>query len=146
MNEVNELTNDIIGAAITVHRTLGPGLLESTYEACLLHELAERQRYAEHQKALPIVYKGLHLDCGYRIDLLVEREVIVELKAVTRIEPIHVAQLLSYLKLSGCHIGLLINFNVNQLTMASGASSMSSQKNNLCDLRVFRILRALCGE
>ncbi|MCH7683691.1 MAG: GxxExxY protein [Gemmatimonadetes bacterium] len=114
---VNELTNEIIGAAIEVHRALGPGLLESTYEGCLLHELAERELYTERQKALPVVYKGFHIDCGYRIDLLVEREVIVELKAVARIEPIHEAQLLSYLKLSGCHIGLLINFNVKQLTM-----------------------------
>ena len=117
MNGVNELTNEIIGAAIEVHRTLGPGLLESTYEGCLFHELADRELYAERQKALPVVYKGFHIDCGYRIDLLVEREVIVELKAVARIEPIHEAQLLSYLKLSGCHIGLLINFNVKQLTM-----------------------------
>ena len=117
MNGVNELTNEIIGAAIEVHRTLGPGLLESTYEGCLLHELAERELYAERQKTLPVVYKGFHIDCGYRIDLLVGQEVIVELKAVSRIEPIHEAQLLSYLKLSGCHIGLLINFNVKQLTM-----------------------------
>ncbi len=117
MNGVNEPTNEIIGAAIEVHRTLGPGLLESTYEGCLLHELVERELYAERQKALPVVYKGFHIDCGYRIDLLVGREVIVELKAVARIEPIHEAQLLSYLKLSGCHIGLLINFNVKQLTM-----------------------------
>ena len=117
MNGVNELINEIIGAAIEVHRALGPGLLESTYEGCLLHELAERELYTERQKALPVVYKGFHIDCGYRIDLLVEREVIVELKAVARIEPIHEAQLLSYLKLSGCHIGLLINFNVKQLTM-----------------------------
>jgi len=114
---VNELTNEIIGAAIEVHRTLGPGLLESTYEGCLFHELTDRELYAERQKALPVVYKGFHIDCGYRIDLLVGREVIVELKAVARIEPIHEAQLLSYLKLSGCHIGLLINFNVKQLTM-----------------------------
>ena len=114
---MDELTNEIIGAAIEVHRALGPGLLESTYEGCLLHELAERELYTERQKALPVVYKGFHIDCGYRIDLLVEREVIVELKAVARIEPIHEAQLLSYLKLSGCHIGLLINFNVKQLTM-----------------------------
>ncbi len=117
MNGVNELTNEIIGAAIEVHRTLGPDLLESTYEGCLFHELAERKLYAERQKALPVLYKGFHIDCGYRIDLLVAGEVIVELKAVARIEPIHEAQLLSYLKLSACHIGLLINFNVKQLTM-----------------------------
>ena len=113
--ELNELTEQIIGSAIEVHRALGPGLLESTYEACLLHELAERKLYAERQKALPVIYKGHRIDCGYRIDLLVEREVIVELKAVARVEPIHEAQLLSYLKLSACHVGLLINFNVKQL-------------------------------
>lgn len=84
--------------------------------ACLVHELAERRLHAERQKALPINYKGIRIDCGYRIDLLVEREVIVELKAVSRLEPIHEAQLLSYLKLSGCHVGLLVNFNVKQLT------------------------------
>ena len=113
--KVNELTEQIIGAAIDVHRSLGPGLLESTYEACLLHELAARELSAERQKALPVSYKGVRIDCGYRVDLLVEGEVIVELKAVSRLEPIHEAQLLSYLKLSGCHVGLLINFNVTQL-------------------------------
>ena len=112
---VNEVTEQIIGAAIEVHRALGPGLLESTYEACLVHELAERKLYAERQKALPVSYKDVRIDCSYRIDLLVEREVIVEVKAVAHIEPIHEAQLLSYLKLSGCHVGLLINFNVKQL-------------------------------
>ena len=111
MNRGNELTSQIIGASVEVHRALGPGLLESAYETCLLHELIGRQLHAERQKALPVVYKGHHIDCGYRIDLLVEREVIVELKAVARLEPIHEAQLLSYLKLSGCHLGLLINFN-----------------------------------
>ncbi len=114
--KVNEITEQIIGAAIEVHRALGPGLLESAYEACLSHELAERKLHAECQKALPVTYKGVRIDCGYRIDLLVEREVMVELKAVARIEPIHEAQLLSYLKLSGCRVGLLINFNVKQLT------------------------------
>ena len=113
---VNKITEQIIGAAVQVHRALGPGLLESAYEACLAHELAERNLRAERQKALPVSYKGVRIDCGYRIDLLVEREVIVELKAVSRIEPIHEAQLLSYLKLSGCRVGLLINFNVKQLT------------------------------
>jgi GxxExxY protein len=112
---VNELTEQIIGGAIEVHRALGPGLLESTYEACLVHELAGQQLYIERQKELPVAYKGVHVDCGYRIDLLVERQVIVELKAVSHIEPIHEAQLLSYLKLSGRHVGLLINFNVKQL-------------------------------
>jgi GxxExxY protein len=110
--KINELTEQIIAAAIDVHRELGPGLLESTYEACLVFELAHRELHVERQKALPVMYKGVRIDCGYRIDLLVERQVIVELKAVEKLEPIHEAQLLSYLKLSGCHVGLLINFNV----------------------------------
>lgn len=98
-----------------VHRALGPGLLESTYEACLLHELLQRRMLVERQKELPVTYKGAHINCGYRIDLLVERMVIVEIKAVARIEAVHEAQLLSYLKLSGCHIGLLINFNAQRI-------------------------------
>ena len=106
---LNDVTEEIIGAAIEVHRALGPGLLESTYEACLLHELGARRLNTERQKALPVFYKGHRVDCGYRID------VIVELKALARVEPIHEAQLLSYLRLSGCHVGLLINFNVRQL-------------------------------
>jgi len=114
--DLNELTRQIIGAAIDVHRALGPGLLESTYGACLAHELAERNLCVERQKALPVTYKGVRIDCGYRLDLLVERQVIVELKAATQIEPIHQAQLLSYLKLSGCPVGLLINFHATRLT------------------------------
>ena len=112
---LNEITEQIIGAALAVHRALGPGLLESAYEACLVHELAERGLTVERQKTLPVVYRGVHVDCGYRIDLLVEELVVVELKAVTKLDPIHEAQLLSYLKLSGCHVGLLINFNVQML-------------------------------
>ena len=112
---LNKLTESIIGAAISVHRELGPGLLESTYEACLAYELIERRLIVERQKALPVKYRGVNLDCGYRIDLLVENRVIVELKTVERIEPIHEAQLLSYLKLSNCPVGLLMNFNVTQL-------------------------------
>ncbi|MBI4083446.1 MAG: GxxExxY protein [Candidatus Lambdaproteobacteria bacterium] len=111
----NDITEQIIGAAIDVHRELGPGLLESTYEACLQFELVERGLQVERQKGLPVVYRDVRIDCGYRIDLLVERRVIVELKAVAQLEPIHEAQLLSYLKLSGCHVGLLINFNVKLL-------------------------------
>lgn len=114
--EFNRITERIIGAAIEVHRTLGPGLLESTYLACLVHELRQQGFEVEREKALPVVYKGVTLDCGYRIDLLVEHAVIVELKAVEELAPIHEAQLLSYLKLSGCPVGLLINFNVRQLT------------------------------
>ena len=112
---LNDLTEKIIGAAIEVHRELGPGLLESTYEACMLFELAERGLRVERQKALPVVYRHVRIDCGYRIVLLVEDLVFVELKAVAELQPIHEAQLLSYLKLSGRHVGLLINFNVKLL-------------------------------
>jgi len=110
-----EITGAIIGAAIDVHRVLGPGLLESAYEACLAFELTERGLQVARQKELPVIYRDVHLDCGYRIDLLVENVVVVELKAIDQLAPIHEAQLLSYLKLSGCPIGLLINFNVEFL-------------------------------
>lgn len=113
--KVNEITDIIIGAAISVHKELGPGLLESTYEACLTFELVEHKLKIERQKRLPVKYRGVQLDCGYRIDMFVEDQVVVELKAVEKLEPIHEAQLLSYLKLSGCEVGLLINFNVKML-------------------------------
>ncbi len=106
-----ELTHEIIGAAIEVHRVLGPGLLESAYEECLAHDLKHRLIPFERQKALPLVYRDVKLDCGYRIDLLVDRRVVVELKAVENLAPIHDAVLLTYLRLSGCSIGLLINFH-----------------------------------
>jgi GxxExxY protein len=109
------LTYKIIGASIEVHKALGPGLLESAYEACLVHELHLRNLKVEQQKALPLRYKGLLLDCGYRIDLMVEDQVIVEIKSVKEIAPIHEAQLLSYLKLTKCSTGLLVNFNVKIL-------------------------------
>ena len=112
---IDPLTNNIIGAAIEVHRALGPGLLESAYEACLLHELCLRRMKVEHQKPLPIFYKDVILDCGYRLDLVVENTVIVEIKSVSYIAPIHEAQLLSYLKMSDYNVGLLINFNVKML-------------------------------
>jgi GxxExxY protein len=112
---LNEITQKILAAAISVHRELGPGLMESAYEACMAYELADKNLKFERQKALPIIYRGVQLDCGYRIDLIVEEEIVVELKAVERLEPIHEAQLLSYLKLSGCEVGLLINFNVKVL-------------------------------
>lgn len=108
----NRITEVVIGAAIEVHRALGSGALESAYEACLAYELGERGMAYERQTALPIVYKGVRLECGYRVDLLVERLVVVELKAIERVLPVHEAQLLSYLKLSGCGVGLLINFHV----------------------------------
>jgi GxxExxY protein len=112
--EINKITEKIIGAAISVHRSLGAGLLESTYEACMVSELSESVR-VQQQKPLPVIYKNVRLDCGYRIDLLVEDLVIVELKAVECIKPIHHAQVLSYSKLSGLNVGLLINFNVSVL-------------------------------
>jgi GxxExxY protein len=114
-DQINRVTAKTIGAAIEVHRELGPGLLESSYQACLAHELKLRGFVVELAKELPVVYKGLKLDCVYRIDLLVEHTVIVELKAVQELDPIHEAQVLSYLKLSGCPVGLLVNFNVRQL-------------------------------
>ncbi len=110
--ELNEISGKVIGGAIEVHRELGPGLLESAYETCLRYELHQRGLRVEHQVAQPVSYKGLELECGYRLDLLVENQVIVELKAVEGILPIHEAQLLTYLKLRNLHLGLLINFNV----------------------------------
>ncbi len=112
---LNGITSGIIGAAIDVHRALGPGLLESAYEACLAYELIQREMKVEQQKPLPLIYRDVQLDCGYRIDLLVDDAVIVEIKSVNSLAPIHQAQLLSYLKLSGCEVGLLINFNVKLL-------------------------------
>ena len=108
----DELSNLIIGAAIEVHRILGPGLLESAYEQCLCHELTLKDISFERQKPLPVTYKGISLDCGYRLDILVEKLVIVELKTVEHIGSIHEAQLLTYLKLSELWLGLLVNFNV----------------------------------
>jgi GxxExxY protein len=115
MKVINEITETIIGSAIAVHKSLGPGLLESAYEACLAFELADRGLSVERQKALPVVYRDVKLDCGYRLDFLVEEKIIIELKAIDRLLPIHSAQLLSYLKLSECKVGLLINFNVKIL-------------------------------
>ena len=111
--DINQLSSKIIGAAIEVHRTLGPGLLESAYEECLCYELELRRIKFERQKALPIIYKGKRLDCGYRLDIVIENKIITELKPIEKIEPIHKAQLLSYLKLSGQRLGLLLNFNVS---------------------------------
>ena len=112
---INDITGDIVDAAMKVHTALGPGLLESAYETCLAYELRRRGLKVVAQLGLPVVYDGVRLDAGYRIDLLVDDRVIVELKAVECLLPIHRAQLLSYLKLSGCKVGLLINFNVLRL-------------------------------
>jgi len=113
--DINKITDAIISSAIDVHKELGPGLLESTYEACLFFELMDRELRVERQKALPVIYRDVKLDCGYLIDFFVEDKVIVELKAIEKIGPIHEAQLLSYLKLSNCKVGLIINFNVTLL-------------------------------
>ena len=111
-DETDLLTGKIIGAAIEVHRNLGPGLLESAYEVCLAYELHLKNLKVERQQQLPIIYKGVRLSCDYRIDLLVEDEVIIEIKSVKELAPVHEAQLLSYLKLRGGGRGFLINFNV----------------------------------
>jgi GxxExxY protein len=111
------LTERIIGAAIEVHRVLGPGLLESAYQLCLAHELSLANLSFEQQVALPITYKSVPLDCGYRLDLLVEKTVVLEVKAVDSLQPIHQAQLLTYLRLGRWPVGLLINFNVPLLKM-----------------------------
>ena len=112
LTDVNRVTEAVIGAGIEVHRTLGPGLLESAYEECLCRELDLPGVSFERQKALPVSYKGLRLESGYRLDLLVERQVVVEIKAVDAIHNIHTAQLLTCLKLGGWQVGLLVNFNV----------------------------------
>lgn len=111
----NSLTGRIIGAAIDVHRALGPGLLESDYEACLIYELRLRKLKVENQRVMPLFYKDVMLDCGYRADLVVNDQVIIEIKSTAEISGIHEAQIMSYLKLSDCKYGLLINFNVKLL-------------------------------
>jgi GxxExxY protein len=114
-SEIEELGRKVIGAAIEVHRELGPGLLESSYERCLVHELNLRGTVAERQRPQPIYYKGLEIEEGYRIDVLVEGKIVLELKVVDELRGVHTAQLLTYLKLSGCRLGYLINFNVSVL-------------------------------
>ncbi len=113
--DINQLTGKVIGAAIEVHKALGPGLLESAYEECLCHEFKLRSFPFERQKELPIEYKGVKLDCGYRLDVVVWNKVILELKSCNELQPIHEAQLLTYLKLTNIKVGLLINFNVSVL-------------------------------
>jgi GxxExxY protein len=110
--QINKVTEAIIGAAIEVHRSLGPGLLESAYKECLCRELSLREVQFEREKPLPLEYKGIHLECGYRLDLLVAGLVVVEIKAIEAIAPVHEAQVLTYLRLGGWRVGLLINFNV----------------------------------
>jgi GxxExxY protein len=113
---LNDLSERIIGAAIDVHRALGPGLLEAPYEECLCRELAKRGVRFERQKPLSLTYDGLKLPCAYRMDLVVENSIVVEIKSILRWERVHEAQLISYLKLSGLHLGLMLNFNVKNLS------------------------------
>jgi GxxExxY protein len=113
--QLNAITEQIIGAAMEVHRSIGPGLLESAYEACLAYELRQRGFRVDQQKPLPVVYKGVQLDCGYRLDMVVNECVIVEIKAVERLTTVHDAQLLSYLRLLDCRVGLLLNFHCTML-------------------------------
>lgn len=113
--EFDELSNEVIGCALEVHRTLGPGLLESAYQGCLVHELSESGIPFKAQYPMPIEYKGIRLDCGYRLDLLVDKKLIVEIKSVEKVMGIHKAQLLTYMRLSKVKIGLLLNFNVDVL-------------------------------
>ena len=109
----NEIGKIIVDRSLKVHKALGPGLLESTYEACLKFELTDAGMYVESQKGLPVIYNEIKLDCGYRIDLIVENKVIIEIKSVEVLNDVHMAQILTYLKLSGCKLGFLINFNVH---------------------------------
>ena len=112
----NEISEKIIGCSIEVHKSLGPGLLESAYLECLYYELQKAGLKVEKQKPLPLIYKEVKLDAGYRLDLIVENKVVVEIKSVDCLNDIHVAQVLTYLKLSVCKLGLLVNFNVLRLT------------------------------
>lgn len=108
----NELSKIVFDSALRVHRNLGPGLLESSYEECLFYELNKSRLLIERQKALPLIYEDIRLDVGYRVDLLIEKKLVIELKAVEALNEVHFAQMLTYLKLSNCKLGLLINFNV----------------------------------
>jgi GxxExxY protein len=133
-----EITEQVIGACIEIHKQIGPGLLESAYEECLCYELVQRDIHFARQKPLPVKYKGVNLDCGYRLDLVIEEKIILELKTVENLLPIHEAQLLTYLKLSGLTLGLLINFNVPVLK-----SGIKRIANNFID---FSASPRLCGE
>ena len=124
--EVNDLTKTIIGAAIEVHRTLGTGLLESTYEACLFYELEQMGLFVERQVELPVKYKNIRMEIGYKIDLLVENQVIIEVKSVKELLPVHMAQIITYLKISNKSKGLLMNFN--EAKLIDGVKRISNDK------------------
>lgn len=130
------ITEKVIGCAIDVHRALGPGLLESAYETCLVYELQQRELKVQSQVPIPLVYKGVKLDCGYRADLIVEAAVLLEIKSIESLLPIHEAQLISYLRLTKLPVGLLINFNVKLLT--KGIVRRANTHSQLSDLRDLR--------
>ena len=132
---LKDLTEEILGAAIAVHRELGPGLLESAYEECLCHELALKNIQFVRQRPMPIRYKGVLLDCGYRLDLLIEDRIVVEIKSIEAVNEVHEAQLLSYLKLGDWPVGFLINFNVARLVDGITRRVRSSPKTPLRELR-----------
>jgi GxxExxY protein len=132
----DELSNKVLGCAIEVHRELGPGLLESTYEQCLAYELNRAKIPFQLQVALPVDYKQIRLDCGYRIDLFVDNSLIVEVKSIDQLLKIHEAQILTYMKLTKVRVGLLINFNVELL---------KKELEDLSSNSFLRVLRALCG-
>lgn len=113
--EINQITHEILDSAYKVHSKLGPGLLESAYRTCLVYELRKKGLFVEEEKVLPLIYEDIKLDCGYRIDILVEKQVVVELKTVDSFNDVHIAQVLTYLKLSDNHVGLLINFYIKSL-------------------------------
>lgn len=113
--EINQITHEILDSAYKVHSALGPGLLESAYRTCLVYELRKKGFHIEEEKALPLIYEEVKLDCGYRIDILVENKVVIELKTVEAFTDVHTAQVLTYLRLSGNHIGLLLNFYTKSL-------------------------------
>lgn len=113
--DASDPTGHIISAAIDVHRALGPGLLESAYQKCLAFELVQRGHSVKTEEPLPLIYRGTSMGCGYRLDMLVDESAVVEIKSVERFEPIHTAQLIAYLRLSGCKVGLLLNFNTKWL-------------------------------
>jgi GxxExxY protein len=115
LENINDITGKIIGAAFKVHSTLGPGLLESSYKECLFYELSKQNIFVEKEKPLPLVYEEVKLEIGYRLDLLVENKVVIEIKSVDALSDVHTAQVLTYLKLTRCKVGLLINFNVADL-------------------------------
>ena len=113
--DIEEVAHKVIGIALKVHTALGPGLLESSYKELLFYKLTEEGLFVEKEKAIPIISEGIRLDCGYRMDLLIEKQLVIEIKAVETLHPIHLAQMLTYLRTGGFHLGLLINFNVLML-------------------------------